>query len=163
MKDRSNDSSHHERTLLPRSYIPLPTPVMAGMRNSSVGPPWRIDPTTHCTMSERCYHGATSRSHPHACVTLLWREFSMSIIATVDRRAVGIWTRLTHLNNLSQPDLWKLADNRTSDWPWYMLGGRSGVVGVWMGGMGAIYPTTAFIYVTHSWHYVDRYYKYIVA
>ena len=26
------------------------------------GPPWRIDPTTHRTMSERSYHGATSRS-----------------------------------------------------------------------------------------------------
>ena len=40
MKDRSDDPSHHERSLLP----------------------WRIDPTTHHTMSERCYHGATSRS-----------------------------------------------------------------------------------------------------
>ena len=37
------------------------TPV-AGTRNSTMGPPWRIDPTTHCTMSERSYHGATSRS-----------------------------------------------------------------------------------------------------
>ena len=25
-------------------------------------PPWRIDPTTHRTMSERSYHWATSRS-----------------------------------------------------------------------------------------------------
>ena len=24
--------------------------------------PWRIDPTTHCTMSEQSYHGATSHS-----------------------------------------------------------------------------------------------------
>ena len=23
-----------------------------------MGPPWRIDPTTHCTMSERSYHGS---------------------------------------------------------------------------------------------------------
>ena len=36
--------------------------ALAGMRNSSMGPPWRIDPTTHRTMSERSYHGATSRS-----------------------------------------------------------------------------------------------------
>ena len=35
--------------------------ALAGTRNSSVGPPWRIDPTTHRTMSERSYHGATSR------------------------------------------------------------------------------------------------------
>ena len=27
-----------------------------------MGPPCRIDPTTHHTMSERSYHGATSRS-----------------------------------------------------------------------------------------------------
>ena len=32
------------------------------MRNSSMGPPLRIDPTTHRTMSERSYQGATSRS-----------------------------------------------------------------------------------------------------
>ena len=35
---------------------------MAGTRNSSMGSPWMIDPTTHCTMSERSYHWATSRS-----------------------------------------------------------------------------------------------------
>ena len=36
--------------------------ALAGTRNSSVGPPWRIDPTTHRTMSEHSYHGATSYS-----------------------------------------------------------------------------------------------------
>ena len=37
--------------------------ALAGMRNSSVGStPWRIDPTTHRTMSEHSYHGATSCS-----------------------------------------------------------------------------------------------------
>ena len=36
--------------------------ALAGTRSSSMGPPWRIDPTTHRTMSERSYHGATSRS-----------------------------------------------------------------------------------------------------
>ena len=105
-KDRPDDPSHHERTLLPRSYILLPTPVvehwlereiaqwvhhegsirpqiapwanalttelhlapytshgaLAGARNSSMGQPWRIDPTIHHTMSERSYHGATNRS-----------------------------------------------------------------------------------------------------
>ena len=34
----------------------------AGTRNSSMCPPLMIDPTTHLTMSERSYHGATSRS-----------------------------------------------------------------------------------------------------
>ena len=36
--------------------------ALAGTKNSSMGPPRRIDPTTHCTMSECSYHGATSRS-----------------------------------------------------------------------------------------------------
>ena len=36
--------------------------ALAGMRNSSIGPPWRIDPRTHCTMSEHFYYGATSHS-----------------------------------------------------------------------------------------------------
>ena len=121
MKDRSNDSSHHERTLLPPSYISLPTPVrehwleqeiaqwvhhegsiqqlispranalttelhlapytshgaLAGTRNSSMGQPWRIDPTTHCTMSERSYHGATSRSHTNRGALAGTRNSSM--------------------------------------------------------------------------------------
>ena len=36
--------------------------ALAGTRHSSMGPPWGIDPTTHRTISERSYHGATSRS-----------------------------------------------------------------------------------------------------
>ena len=36
--------------------------ALAGMRNSSMGAPWRIDPTTHRTMSECSYHRATHRT-----------------------------------------------------------------------------------------------------
>ena len=36
--------------------------ALTGTRNISMGPPRRIDPRTHRTMSERSYHGATSRS-----------------------------------------------------------------------------------------------------
>ena len=36
--------------------------ALVGTRNSSIGPPRRIDPTTHPTMNERSYHGATSCS-----------------------------------------------------------------------------------------------------
>ena len=36
--------------------------TLAGTRNSSMGPLWGIDTTTHRTMSERSYHGATSHS-----------------------------------------------------------------------------------------------------
>ena len=36
---------------------------LAGTNNSSMSPPWRIDPTTHHTISEHSYHRATSCSH----------------------------------------------------------------------------------------------------
>ena len=72
MKDRSDDPSHHERTLLSRSYIslhhegsirrPIAPWANALITELHLAPPWRIDPTTHRTMSERSYHGATSRS-----------------------------------------------------------------------------------------------------
>ena len=37
--------------------------ALTGKRNSSIGPPWGIEPTTHRTMNGRSYHGATSRSY----------------------------------------------------------------------------------------------------
>ena len=33
----------------------------------SMGPPWRINPTTHQTMSEHFYHGAISHSNAKKC------------------------------------------------------------------------------------------------
>ena len=124
MKDRSNDPSHHERTLLPRSYILLPretvskhffevtfsSEALPGKTQQAYGlltkvtvfprsrlqkhyhrrvttctqdgtskrtkkfvgfqygfhwpereiAPWRINPMTQRTMSERSYQGATS-------------------------------------------------------------------------------------------------------
>ena len=71
MKDRSNDPSHHERMLLPQSYISLhegsirrPIAPWANALTTELhlAPPWRIDPTTHRTMNECSYHRATSRS-----------------------------------------------------------------------------------------------------
>ena len=87
-KDRSDDRSHHEWTLLPQSYISL---VLDGMRNSSMGPPWRIDPTTDRTMSERSYHRATSRS------CWMEREIAQWIHSMKDRsddRSCHEWTLL---------------------------------------------------------------------
>ena len=43
-------------------HHPTSRGALAGTRYSSMGPPWRIDPMTHRTMSERSNHGATSRS-----------------------------------------------------------------------------------------------------
>ena len=45
--------------------------ALAGTRNSSMGPPSRIDPTTHRTMSERSYQGATSRSSLLSCTSTM--------------------------------------------------------------------------------------------
>ena len=48
------DSTHHGLCYTSRG-------ALAGTRNSPIGPPWRIDPTTHRTMSERSYHGQSCR------------------------------------------------------------------------------------------------------
>ena len=52
------DSTYHDLWYTSRG-------TLAWTRNSSMGPPWRIDPTTHRTMSERSYHGDTYRSLLH--------------------------------------------------------------------------------------------------
>ena len=49
------DSTYHSHCYTSRGEL-------AGARNSSMCPPWRINPTTHHTMSERSYHGVTYRS-----------------------------------------------------------------------------------------------------
>ena len=60
--------------------------ALAGMRNSSMGPPWRIDPMTHRVMSERSYHRATSHSYPRerpvtrGDVTLWYRVSAHGVI-----------------------------------------------------------------------------------
>ena len=41
--------------------------TLAETGNNSMGPPWRINPTTHRTSSERFYHEATSR----CCIFIL--------------------------------------------------------------------------------------------
>ena len=61
------DLSDSERgNPLPSLYVLLFSIIsrsaLAGTRNSSMGTPWRIDPTTHRTMSEHFKHGATSHS-----------------------------------------------------------------------------------------------------
>ena len=53
--------------------------ALAGTRNSSVGPQWRIDPTIHRTISESSYHGATSRSQKNKIKTLKDRSFKVRL------------------------------------------------------------------------------------
>ena len=74
MKDRSDDPwANAVTTELQSGCVTFECAMTAwrssewwSARNSSMGRPWRIDPTTHRTMSERSYHGATERS---GCVT----------------------------------------------------------------------------------------------
>ena len=56
------DSTYHRQDSTYHRFCYTSRGALAGTRNSSIGPPWRIDPTTHHTISERSYHGATSRS-----------------------------------------------------------------------------------------------------
>ena len=49
--------------------------ALAWPRNSSMGSPWRINRTTHGTMSERSYHGATHQSKSH----VIYPRFSLEI------------------------------------------------------------------------------------
>ena len=59
-------SSHRQDTTY-HSLCYTSRGALAGTRNSSMGPPWRIDPTTHRTMSE--HKTQTMRSSPlwHCC------------------------------------------------------------------------------------------------
>ena len=82
MKDRSEDPSHHEWPLLPQGYIslwlereisqwvhhegliirPIAPCSTALTTDLHLAMPWRIDPTTHRSTSDRSYHRSTSRS-----------------------------------------------------------------------------------------------------
>ena len=61
---------------------------LAGTRNSLIGSPQRIDPTTHRTMSERSYHGATSRSPPYEVPGPIGNSFSWPMFQ-VNLRGTG--------------------------------------------------------------------------
>ena len=63
MKDRSDDLSHHERMLLPRSYISLQL-FKGGMRNSSMGP---LSPTNEIIHWGKCFD-----INSHACFACRW-------------------------------------------------------------------------------------------
>ena len=72
-------SSHrHDNTYYGLCYTSRE--VLHGTRNSSMGPPWRIDPTTHRTMSERSYHRATSRSRITIKATVWYRKMHTNIL-----------------------------------------------------------------------------------
>ena len=104
--------------------------ALAGTRNSSMGPPWRIDPTTHRTMSERSYHGATSRS-PFSGVMKrgsVESDFTMSIPCMA---AVCVHTGLTTTchwwHQMVQKPFGMLFQTWTRSWhSWFKVNGWFG-------------------------------------
>ena len=94
------DSTYHSLCYTSRG-------ALAGTRNSSMGPPWRIDPTTHCTMSERSYHGATSRSCWMEREIAQWVHHEGSIRRPITPWANALTTEL-HLapKQVKEPGLW---------------------------------------------------------
>ena len=57
--------------------------VLAGTRNSSIGPLWGIDPTTHCTMIERSYNSFEKDS---ICTSKTKKE-----VGFVLGRVISLW------------------------------------------------------------------------
>ena len=53
---------HHPTDRIAHSLCYTSHGTVAGTRNCTMGQPWRIDLTTHHTMSEHSYHGTTSCS-----------------------------------------------------------------------------------------------------
>ena len=56
-------ASSHRQDYTYHTFCYISHGALAKLINSSMGPPWRIDPTTHRTMNGRSYHRATSRSY----------------------------------------------------------------------------------------------------
>ena len=61
-----------------------------------MGPPWWIDPTADRTMSERSYHGATSRSVLSSETLLFLFSYLFIFVFTI----VGLAWRLTENENI---------------------------------------------------------------
>ena len=58
-----------------------------------MGPPWRIDPTTHRTMSERFYHGATSRSLRKLSQFVYENEIAQTLLFLGAQYSYNIYTK----------------------------------------------------------------------
>ena len=93
-------SSHREDSTYHSLYY-TSRGVLVGTRNSSVGPLWRIHPTTHHTMSEHPYHGATSRSKTMEYNTYkLWLLFLFVVFLTPYPHCIDIYNHTLTLNRI---------------------------------------------------------------
>ena len=111
MSDWSDDPSHHEQTPLPRSYISLPhhegsirRPIAPWANAVTTElhlapPPWRIDPTTHRTMS---YNDSLGVLAGVLGALLRWEATSDALLA------------LCAISSSSAPLVWQLARRSSS-------------------------------------------------
>ena len=60
--------------------------TLAVTRNSSMVPPWRIDQTTHCTMSKSSYHSTKSHSQTKGC-------FYKKILKKEQNNTIWMWIK----------------------------------------------------------------------
>ena len=91
--------------------------ALAGMRYSSTGPPWRIDPTTHRTMSEAFttelhlapvwVEGGTGLAHMSSSTTLKSYNIKQSGAQWVARETFYLTTHSTHfIYGYMASDIW---------------------------------------------------------
>ena len=116
MKDRSDDPSHREQTLLPQSYISLPE--LGEVREIHL--PWRIDLKTACFTTEPhlillpLTHTHTRKFHyllPHGCHALhvLRCQVGTTVLLTLSESHVqGFWYNdsAIHLSDSFRCLLW---------------------------------------------------------
>ena len=65
--------------------------ALVGMRNSSMGPPWRIDPTTYRTKRECSYQGTTSHwpgTSSHCILEAPWFKARLWLPGTLSRSVI---------------------------------------------------------------------------
>ena len=94
------DSTYH-------GYCYTSRGTLAGTRNRSMGPPWRIDPTTHRTMDERSYHGATSRSRNWLGSRWMSGLHIVQIMGS-GKLCAHIHSSFGHASSRAQPQAWQV-------------------------------------------------------
>ena len=125
MKDRSDDPSHHERMLLPLKLHPVSgvwermswsnswiLQAHPGKRNSSMGPSWRIDPTTPSHYEWTLLPWSYISLHREGSI---WRPIApgASALTTALHPVSGVWERVSWCSSWILQALPGLPDSET--------------------------------------------------
>ena len=109
----------HQEGLIRRPIAPWANALTTELH---LAPPWRIDPMTHNTMSERSYHGATSRSQNpmwrNRSLTLFWANFFSSETRS---GCVLYMFRLLWLLKKTKENIWCLTNPQKISLKWREL------------------------------------------